>query len=415
MWLFMIKYRPIKRDWLSRGKYTMNMKSKIIIDELIKSGLIVEEEDLTAKDKTNFIFDYMIRKYSYLLNDDIDIILPKSNFDKGKIIHEIIVRYGKFFLKNPQIIEDKESLLDGDEEIFIGENKKYLIEKTQLPDEPVIFLTNHGFKDDILATMIAAERRAFILFGSLPQFYGTLDGLLSAKNGVVMVNRKVKKSRATSVDKGKYVLNNGMSLMVCPEGVWNKSPNMAMLEFWSGFYRMAKKEDGTFYPIVPIVHYIGDTHKPGKDNPIYTIIDNPIRLDGMNEKEAVEYIRTRMLTWYWKLMEIHGKTTREKLLDGYENSVEAWEDELKERVKTATKYDYSIEISADRISKEKREKDQLSVWLPIADLYSDERMEQLETIEDLDVFNREVGALYEGYKAKKLVKELEKNDFQHRF
>ena len=271
----------------------MNRKTRIILDEMKRAGLIIKDDDITAGEKTNFIFDYMIKHYSYLLKDDIDVILPKSDLKKGKIIHEILIKFGKYFLSNPQIFEDRKKLLEEDNETFSNDDSVILGE-VKLPDEPVIFVSNHSFKDDVLATMLAAKRRSYILFGSLPHFYNTLDGLLSAKNGVIMVNRKVSSSRKTSVDKGKYVLDNGMNLMVFPEGVWNKKPNGCMLDFWSGFYKIAKKEDGTFYPIVPIIHYISNTHKPGKDNPIHTIIDNPIYLNGMDEKEGIAFIRTKM-------------------------------------------------------------------------------------------------------------------------
>lgn len=370
----------------------MNRKTRIILDEMKRAGLIIKDDDITAGEKTNFIFDYMIKHYSYLLKDDIDVILPKSDLKKGKIIHEILIKFGKYFLSNPQIFEDRKKLLEEDNETFSNDDSVILGE-VKLPDEPVIFVSNHSFKDDVLATMLAAKRRSYILFGSLPHFYNTLDGLLSAKNGVIMVNRKVSSSRKTSVDKGKYVLDNGMNLMVFPEGVWNKKPNGCMLDFWSGFYKLAKKEDGTFYPIVPIIHYISNTHKPGHDNPIHTIIDNPIYLNGMDEKEGIEFIRTRMLTWYYKLMEMYGKTTRAEILDGYENVTEAWEDELRKRVATAARYDYEIEISAD-----KRRKDEpLSVWEPIS---------------ELEITKKNA---VEVTKAKQLVKELKRNDFQHRF
>ena len=370
----------------------MNKKTKIILDTLMEHGLITKEEDLTGGDKTSLMFDYMIRKYGYLLENDINTILPDSYFQKGETIHDVMVLLGKYFLSNPQIFEDREKLLEGDTETFSSEKRPFS-SKIELPNEPVIFLSNHWFKDDVLATILAAKRRAFIIFGSLPQFYGTIDGWMAAKNGSVMVNRKVAESKGTSVEKGKYVLSKGMSLMVCPEGVWNKSPNQIMLPLWNGFYRMAKKEDGSFYPVVPIIHYISNTHKPGKDNPIHTIVDDPIYLDGMNEQEAVEYIRDRMITWSYKLMEKYGTTTREELLKGYSSSVEAWEDELRKRVATAAKYDTEIEIAADRHPRVTP----LSIWEPIS---------QLEVTK---------ANAAEVEHAKKLVKELKSNDFQHRF
>lgn len=371
----------------------MNKYSRQIVHELIDAGLITKEEDLTAGDSTNFIFDYMIRYYSYLLDNNIDVVLSKSDFEKGNIIHKIIIKFGKYFLKNPQIIEDRTELINGDSETFFGEEREKISKKIEFQSSPVIFVTNHSFKDDVLATILAAKKRAFILFGSLPQFYGTVDGILSSKNGVVMVNRKINKSKKSSLEKAKYVLENGMNLMICPEGVWNKKPNGCMLEFWSGFYRIAKKQDGIFYPIVPIIHYVNNTHKPGKDNPIHTVIDEPIILDGMSEEEGIEYVRTRMLTWYWKLIEKFGSTTRDELIGDYESSIEAWEEELEKRILTADKYDYEIETNADR----QLNNNSLSVWEPIANL-------QMTKENAVEVLN-----------AKKLVKELKKNDFQHRF
>ena len=109
--------------------------------------------------------------------------------------------------------------------------------------------------------------------------------------------------------------------------------------------------------------------------------------------QAMEYVNTRMVTWYWKLMEKFGFTTRDELLNNYSNMTEAWEDELEKRVATADKYDYEIEISADR----RKEIDPIKVWEPIANL-------EMTKENALEVT-----------KAKVKVKELKSNDFQHRF
>lgn len=351
----------------------MNKRSQEIINELLQENLISNESDLTANDKTNFVFDYMINKYSYLLKNDIRDILPDDYFEKGKLTHELIMKFGKYFLCNPQKIE---------------------FESLEKVNEPAIYITNHGFKDDILASLLAAKERAFIVFGSLPQFYGTLDGVLSASNGVVMVNRKMDNSRKTSIDKAKYVLKNNMNLLICPEGVWNKTPNELMLNFWSGFYRIAKKEDGTFYPIIPIIHYINNTHKKGKDNPIHTVVDNPIiLLKGTGEKEGIEYIRTRMLSWYWNLMERFGTDTRDNLIKENESFNDVWEDELTKRVNTVSKYDFQIETTADYQRK-------------------DTPLKVFESIANLELTKNNSN---EVLAAKKMVRQLKRDDFQHRF
>ena len=350
----------------------MNKKTKAILDEMIELGIITKESDLTAGDNTSLLFDYMIRKYGHLLKDDVRITLPEDEYDKGELIHKIMISLGKYFLNNPQVIEKK--------------NYKE-------SDEPCIYIANHRFKDDILATMLAAKERSYLVFGSLPEFFGTFDGLMSAKNGVAMVNRKISSSRKSSVEKAKDILAHNKSVLIFPEGVWNKTPNNLLLDLWSGFYRIAKKEDGTFYKVVPIVNYIKNTHDKDKNNKIHTYVDCPINLEGMDEKEAITYIRDRMATIYYNMMEEYGKSTREEELKGFNSSEEAWEDELKKRVATASKYDIEIETSADR----KDKNSPLSVWEPIA---------------NLEVTKENAIAVAH---AKQLVKTLKKNDYQHNY
>lgn len=371
----------------------MQKKTQEILDELVEKKLITKEEDLTAGAKTNLIFDYMIQNHAYLLGNDIDTVLPESMFKKGNTFHKLIIKYGPLFLKNPQIIENRYTLIKDDDKVFPNRSRASLKEEVKLPEEPTIFIANHHFKDDVLATLLAAKRRAFILFGSLPQFYGTVDGILAIENGVALVDRKVHESKHASVPKGRYILDHGMDLIIFPEAVWNKKPSGQMLDFYSGFYRTAKKEDGSFSPVVPMVHYIKNTHKKGKDNPIHTIIDDPVYFEGKDYKQEIEMIRETMLTWQYKLMEKYGQTTRKELLDGYSNPTEAWEDELRKRVATADKYDIEIETSADKTNP----LDPLSVWEPIA---------------NVEITPQNASNIVE---AKKLVKELKTNDFQHRF
>ena len=348
----------------------MNKKSRVIIDEMLESGMISSEQDLTGNSKTSLLFDFMLNKYGYLLEDNVE---EEKQIINKKLFHTILTTVGKYFLKNPQVFEENSNKL--------------------VYDEPVIYLVNHRFKDDVLASLLSVKDETTVFFGSVPLFYGTIDGALLSQNGVVLVNRKVSSSRKSSVDKAKKVLEENNNLLMFPEGVWNKSPNKLLLDFFGGFYRIAQKEDGTFYKVVPIVHYIGDTNNRSRKNKIHTFVDQPIDLSNMSEEEAITFVRDRMATIYYGMMEKYGTTTRDKLLKGYSSSQEAWEAELKRRVATAAKYDFDIETSAD-----KRDKNSpLVVWEPIANL---------EVTKE--------NAAHVAY-AKQKVKELKLNDFQHRF
>lgn len=171
-----------------------------------------------------------------------------------------------------------------------------------------ITLANHGFKDDILSTILAAKRHAYFLLASLPQFYNTFDGVTAWLNGTVLLNRKVAASRHSTVEKCVRVLESGADLIIFPEGVWNKSPNKLILDLWPGVYRIACR---TGSKIVPVVHYVSDYSEKATDNIIRTVVDDPFSIDTLSEKEALDLIRDRLATWHYLMMEKYGKTSRE--------------------------------------------------------------------------------------------------------
>lgn len=58
--------------------------------------------------------------------------------------------------------------------------KLEFVKKTKLPKgRPLIFAPTHGFKDDVVFSVASIPMNAYILFGSLPQFFHTFDGITS--------------------------------------------------------------------------------------------------------------------------------------------------------------------------------------------------------------------------------------------
>lgn len=355
-----------------------------VIEELKKNKRIKNERDIYGDGDPTFLFSLLIKKFGYLLDPEDMSSFTKEGIKKRKVFNAIVRRLGPSFLKTKQIIEDRKELA-GD---------YFDVEPLNIPDEPVIYVSNHGFRDDILGSILAADRHAYVMFGSLPQFYNEIEGPLLFGNGVILVNRKVKESRAASLDKCKSVINNGCSIIIFPEGVWNKSPNQLTLPLWRGAYEIAKQ---TGAKIVPIVHYIKDptltTSK--EDNPFHTVVDNPIDVSGMSEKEALDAISEKFSTWHFLMMEKYGQTTREEAMAGYESSQEAWDEQLRLRSKTADKYDFEMETKADYRPKE--------IILP-EDVFS--------SIADLEITRENA---VEVLAARKIVRERKENDFQRRF
>lgn len=357
---------------------------KNVIEELKKNKRIKNERDIYGDGDPTILFPLLIEKFGYLLDPEDMSSFTKEGIKKRKVFNSIVRRLGPAFLKTKQIMEDRKELA-GD---------YFDVAPLNIPDEPVIFVSNHGFRDDILGSLLAAGRHAYVMFGSLPQFYNEIEGPLLFGNGTILVNRKVKESRAASLDKSKSVIENGCSLIVFPEGVWNKSPNQLTLPLWRGAYEIAKQ---TGAKIVPIVHYIKDPTltTPKEENPFHTVVDNPIDVSEMTEKEALDAISEKFSTWHFLMMEKYGQTTREELLNGHDNSQKAWEEQLSLRAKTADKYDSEMETKADYRPKE--------VVLP-EDVFSS--IAELELTPENAV---------EVLAARKIVRERKENDFQRRF
>ena len=136
--------------------------------------------------------------------------------------------------------------------------------------------------------------------------------------------------------------------------------------------------------------------KRNKDNPIHTVVDDPIRIDNLSEASGLEFVRDVMATWYYLMMEVYGKSSREKVLRGNETANIAWEEYLRERVGVVDFYDTEIELNADYRPKSIVRPEQ--VWNAVAKI----KNPTIENILDVEY-------------AKQLILDAENNDFQRRF
>lgn len=142
----------------------------------------------------------------------------------------------------------------------------------------------------------------------------------------------------------KNLLNLGMDVLLFPEGVWNKTSDKLMLDFWPGVYRLSKE---TGSKIVPVIHYLADPHKKYAGNVIHTVVAEPVSMEELSEKEGLTLLRDIMSTWYYLLMEKYGKTTRKELLEGFDTADEAWECYMAIHTGDIKYYDKEIEYCAD--------------------------------------------------------------------
>lgn len=365
------------------------------IDKIVEryGDKIKNINDLTGGKEPSKLFYILARHLDYLLDTDPDVCIKRYGVKIRKAINPIVKKLAPLFMKNKQVFEDREKLMYPK-----GRKKKDKNERTydttiELPKEPVIWMANHAFKDDVVATICACQRHSYILFGSVPQFFNTFDGVSAYINGVAMTNRKVKASKKASLDKAIRAMEYGADLMIFPEGVWNKTPHIPIIQLWPGIYRIAKQ---TGAKIVPIVHYTSNMLNKEENGIIHTVVDDPIDVSKMSEEEALTLLRDTMATWSYLMMEKYGKSTRKKELGKHKTSQEAWEEHLIERIKTADRYDIEIETCADFRSK--TIDDPREIW------------EKIAQIEKVDA--RTIKTIQH---AKRLINDQNKNDFQRRF
>lgn len=370
-------------------KLTKN--DNVTIDLLLQEGLITSELDLIGDNKkASIMYNYMVKKFGYLLNSDL---LSEEEIALRKKVNLFIKKIGPLFLQNTQVFENRNTLKNS--------NDTTPDKPITLPDNPVIWMPNHGFKDDPLASVLACQRNAYFLFASLPQFYNSFDGITAWLNGVTMFNRKSEVSRNMCIDNCVNVLNHGVDLILYPEGILNKSANELVLDLWPGIYRVAKETGAN---IVPIVHYLRDKGPkniknkihPTKDDIIHTVVDEPIKIDDLSEKAALEYLRDVMATWLYLMIERYGHITKEELIGQYSDPINALEEKLVHNLSTMDYYDSSIERSSDFRPKDK--------------VRPEDVFESIAEIDNITARNVN-DVIY----AQKLVRQRKREDLQRRF
>ncbi len=176
----------------------------------------------------------MYNKYfEYLLSDNPKDVLSRTGVNIRKMIHPLFLYLVPFTTKNKLIIEGK----------------------TSVPlDRPIIYAATHGFRDDIAFTLKTIGKHAYLLYGSIPDFYQSIDGIALWLNGTIIVDRKDKNSKKASISKMEYAIDLSSDILMYPEGVWNKDPVVTVQKLYTGIYRLAKSKNALVVPVATILN-----------------------------------------------------------------------------------------------------------------------------------------------------------------
>lgn len=217
---------------------------------------------------------------------------------------------------------------------FVTPNSKLtIVRRAKLPRKPVIFAATHNFREDAEHTVVIAGRQTYMLNGSISQVFKSFDGITAWIAGMVLVDRTDKESRASAVSKLVRALELGSSVVIFPEGTWNKSPNELISGLFSGVYDVAKKSGALVVPIA--------TYRNGKRS--YGISEEAFDICQYAKEEGMQILRDKMATMQWELMENYGTGRRNEFPYG-EEADKYWQNFIDELMAEAEFYDYEVEL-----------------------------------------------------------------------
>jgi len=278
----------------------------------------------------------------YLLSNNPEEVITREDIDKRARYHNLFVRT----IPNLSTI----SMLK-------------VVRRAPIPEgRRVIFAMTHGFRDDIALAMKTIPVQANLVYASIPDFFYSIDGQVLSKYGVYLMDRRDKESKAALIPKIMRGFDLGLDYCaMCPEGVWNKDPNLLVLKLWPGIYRIAKEANALVMPLSSV-------NKDMKIDRIifkrsYSILGEPIDVTSCSEEEGLRLIRDGMATYKYELMEKYFKYKRKKIGDGdiY------WNNYVQELIKSSHGlYDYSVENSAEYMPK--GEVCEADVFAPMKDI-----------------------------------------------
>ena len=254
--------------------------------------------------------------YNKFLEKYMDYAPEKVISKKGVIIRKIISPVVRFVVP------------------FVTPNSKLtVVRRAKLPKKPVIFAATHGFREDVEHTVVMAGRQAYMLNGVASQLFHSFDGITAWLAGMIIIDRTDRESRASSVAKLVRVLELGSSVIIYPEGTWNKSPNELVSGLFSGIYDVAQKSGALVVPIA--------TYRNGKKS--YGISEEAFDICQYDKEQGIQILRDKMATMQYELMETYGTCRRDEFPYGKEAD-KYWSDFIDGLMAEVEFYEYDVEL-----------------------------------------------------------------------
>lgn len=115
--------------------------------------------------------------------------------------------------------------------------------------KPKIYACTHIGFYDIMILFEVIKRPCWLFWGNPNEDLTTLFGWMALKNGAILVDSYDKEDRKIAKKEAEYLLEQGGSLMIFPEGAWNITDNEPVMKLFPGTVSMAKNTGAEIIPV----------------------------------------------------------------------------------------------------------------------------------------------------------------------
>lgn len=183
-----------------------------------------------------------------------------------------------------------------DRKLSSKEEVETISDERKLTRNPKIYVCTHIGGNDIQRVFESIKSHAYLFLGDPKGLYKDISGALLFCNGTINFETCNKIDRIIAYQRAVELLSNHASLLIFPEGAWNITPNLPVMQLYMGAISMAKKTNADIVPVA-IEQY---------DNKFMVSIGKNIQMKDVRDLSYDELkikVRDAMATEKWKIIE----------------------------------------------------------------------------------------------------------------
>lgn len=190
-----------------------------------------------------------------------------------------------------------------------------------------IYACTHIGGDDAARLFEAIQSHCFLFLGDPKGLYRDASGLMLYLNGCICTETADKTDRRIAYMRAVELLHKGESIMIFPEGAWNITENLPVMQLFTGTARMAQETNARILPIA--IEQYGTRFVVNAGKPIFP-------LSFQSPEALTTHLRDALASLKWEIWEQEG-VCHSASLTGYTS--QSFADEIIHRCP----YDFSVQ------------------------------------------------------------------------